>query len=73
VIGREFQFDLLLGVLPKESADRLQPLLQKLIVAELILPVSSFPSATFAFRHALIQEAAYASLLRGERKELHAG
>ena len=72
VIGREFQFDLLLAVLPKETADRLQPLLQKLIVAELILPLSSFPSATFAFRHALIQEAAYASLLRGERKELHA-
>jgi tetratricopeptide (TPR) repeat protein len=71
VIGREFQFDLLLAVLPMKSADTLQALLQKLISAELILPVSSFPSATFAFRHALIQEAAYASLLRGERKELH--
>jgi class 3 adenylate cyclase/tetratricopeptide (TPR) repeat protein len=71
VIGREFRHDLLHAVLQENARDNLHQMLRQLITAELIAPVTSFPAATFAFRHALIQDAAYASLLRGERKKLH--
>jgi class 3 adenylate cyclase/tetratricopeptide (TPR) repeat protein len=70
-LGKEFQFDLLHAVTLEHNAEELQGLLRQLINAQLIVPISSFPSETYAFRHALIQDAAYATLLRQERKELH--
>ena len=70
-LGREFSFELLRAIDVDHSDTELRALLEQLISAELILPVSSFPSATFAFRHALIQDVAYGSLLRQERKDLH--
>src|SRR5262249_27778195 len=72
VIGREFRHDLLYAVVSEDARENLQHLLRQLVSAELIVPVTSFPSATFGFRHALIHDAAYSLLLRGERRELHA-
>lgn len=69
-IGREFTFDLLHASVPQFSADDLRDALQRLVQAELVSPsVSSVQS--FAFRHALIQDAAYGMLPRDERKALH--
>ena len=70
-VGREFPFELLRLLAVDHSEAELQAFLRQLISAELILPVSSYPSATFAFRHALIQDVAYSTLLRQERRELH--
>lgn len=69
-IGREFTFDLLHASVPQYAADELRDALQRLVQAELVSPsVSS--DQTFAFRHALIQDAAYGMLPRDERKALH--
>jgi class 3 adenylate cyclase/tetratricopeptide (TPR) repeat protein len=69
-IGREFTFDLLHASVPQYSAGDLRDALQRLVQAELVSPsVSSVQS--FAFRHALIQDAAYGMLPRDERKALH--
>ncbi|MBX9588919.1 MAG: AAA family ATPase [Hyphomonadaceae bacterium] len=69
-LGREFTFDLLLASLPQYTAETLHGALQRLVRAELLLPVSA-SAQIFVFRHALIQDAAYGMLLRNERKALH--
>lgn len=69
-IGREFTFDLLHASMPQYAADELQDALQRLVQAELATPSVSSDQA-FAFRHALIQDAAYGMLPRDERKALH--
>src|SRR5262249_59559872 len=46
--------------------------LAKLVAAELIFQRGVPPDATYLFKHALVQDAAYASLLRGRRRTLHA-
>jgi class 3 adenylate cyclase/tetratricopeptide (TPR) repeat protein len=71
VIGREFTFELLLALVPESEADTLQASLEQLTAAGLLLPVGPPPWRTFAFRHALIQDAAYSVLLRSKRKVLH--
>jgi class 3 adenylate cyclase/tetratricopeptide (TPR) repeat protein len=69
-IGREFTFDLLHASVPQYSADDLRDALQRLVQAELVSP-SLLSVQGFAFRHALIQDAAYGMLPRDERKALH--
>jgi predicted ATPase len=49
----------------------LQPALAKLVDAELVYARGIAPEATYQFKHALIQDAAYEALLRTRRKELH--
>jgi tetratricopeptide (TPR) repeat protein len=49
----------------------LLPTLTQLESAGLIRPVQPWPEATYLFRHGLVQEAAYASLLKQQRREVH--
>ena len=70
-LGRRFDFPVLQAVLPDRAEADLKAALQQIIDAELILPIGPSAPASFAFRHALIQDAAYGTLLRGERRALH--
>ncbi len=70
VLGREFSYELLEAVMPcKVSA--LQTGLAQLVAAELLYQRGRPPRATYLFKHALIQDAAYASLLRSTREQVH--
>jgi len=70
VLGREFSYELLQAVSPMPE-DELQSALVKLAGAELIYTRGTPPDATYQFKHALIQDAAYEALLKSRRKELH--
>lgn len=69
-IGRTFTFRLLATVsgLPDE---RLRAILDKLIRAQVLLQRGQWPDATYSFRHALIQDAAYSTMLKSQVKSLH--
>jgi class 3 adenylate cyclase/predicted ATPase len=69
-IGREFSYRLLGAVAPL-SAERLQIDLAALEMAGLIHAKGPTPGEVFAFRHVLVQEIAYQTLLRRRRQELH--
>ena len=69
-IGREFSFDLLSAV-AERSSEELQMGLTSLVAAGLIFQRGTLPHATFLFKHALIQDAAYGTLLREPRQRLH--
>jgi TOMM system kinase/cyclase fusion protein len=69
-IGREFEYGLLESVAPiKESA--LREGLGRLVEAELIYQRGLPPDATYTFKHALVLDTAYQSLLGNQRRELH--
>lgn len=69
-IGREFEGDLLAEVLDRPMAD-LGDALERLIDAELIFQRSRDEGELFIFKHALVQDAAYTTLLSGQRQALH--
>jgi len=69
-IGRTFAYDLLQAVAPLE-ATTLQAALAQLVEAELVAQRGLPPQATYTFKHVLIQEAAYQSLLRSTRQQYH--
>jgi class 3 adenylate cyclase/predicted ATPase len=70
-IGREFSYELLAAVSSLKH-NELNEALGQLIGAELIFRRGTPAHATYTFKHALVQEAAYDSLLRNKRQELHA-
>lgn len=70
VVGREFSFELMQAV-SEMPAERLQEALNELAQAEILVPHGEPPSATYTFKHALVQDAAYASLLRDQRRTIH--
>ncbi|MCF6116101.1 AAA family ATPase [Mesorhizobium muleiense] len=70
-IGREFTIELLERVCDVDGA-ALQLALDALVNAGLLVSRQTASGATYVFRHALLQDAAYGSLLRDTRKELHA-
>ncbi len=70
-IGREFSYRLLSAV-AQQPDDRLKEALDRLVRAELVFGRGEPPEAVYTFKHALVQEAAYASLLRERRRTLHA-
>ena len=70
-IGREFSHRLLEAVSPIQGA-ALQEALRQLMAADLIHGRSAAPEATYVFKHALVQDTAYASLLRSRRQGIHA-
>ena len=70
-IGREFSYHLLSAV-AQQPDDRLKAALDRLVRAELVFGRGEVPEAVYTFKHALVQEAAYASLLRERRRQLHA-
>jgi class 3 adenylate cyclase/predicted ATPase len=69
-IGREFTYHLLAAVAPI-SGVALRSALEQLTRAGLIFGRGEPPGSTYIFKHALLQDAAYTSLLRGRRQELH--
>ena len=70
-IGREFSYALLAAVTATPTID-LDNALQQLTDSELAFRRGVPPEATYTFKHALIQDAAYDSLLKSRRQELHA-
>ena len=69
-LGREFAYDLLQAVSPWDEAT-LQRGLPQLVEAEFLYQQGLPPQATYLFKHALIQDAAYQSLLRSTRQQHH--
>jgi class 3 adenylate cyclase len=70
VIGREFSHALLAAVVRKPEAE-LQSALDDLVEAGLLFRQAMPPSASYLFKHALVQDAAYGTLLREPRRTLH--
>ena len=70
VIGHEFSWELLAAIAATED-DKLAGALKRLADAGLLLEQGIPPEASYRFRHALIQDAAYQSLLRSKRQSYH--
>ena len=70
-IGREFSYALLAAVARKPDVE-LQSALDRLIGAGLLFRQGMPPHATYLFKHALAQDAAYSTMLREPRRALHA-
>ncbi|MFY9821880.1 MAG: AAA family ATPase [Thermoanaerobaculia bacterium] len=70
VIGRVFSFELLAAVCSSEEAVLLQEL-RRLVQAELVYRKGFGGQAKYLFKHALVQDAAYESLLKRERQQIH--
>src|SRR5262249_55748958 len=70
VIGREFSWRLLEAGSPIKGT-ALRDALYQLVGAELIYVRGAPPDAVYVFKHALVQDAAYGSLLRARRKLIH--
>src|SRR5262252_2048549 len=70
-VGREFSHALLASVVRQPEA-KLRSALDRLIAAGLLFRRGMPPHATYLFKHALVQDAAYGTLLRESRRALHA-
>src|SRR5262249_59381706 len=70
-IGREFSHVLLASVV-RQPETELRSTLNRLIAAGLLFRQGMPPHATYLFKHALVQDAAYGTLLREPRRTLHA-
>jgi class 3 adenylate cyclase/tetratricopeptide (TPR) repeat protein len=70
VLGREFGYSLLAAVAEMEDAGLRQGL-ARLVDAEIVFQRGEPPEATYTFKHTLVQEAAYESLLKRTRQQLH--
>lgn len=70
VLGREFSYELILAVWPLDE-DGLKRGLNAVVSAGLLRQTGSFPDTRYIFGHALIQDAAYESLLKSRRQQLH--
>jgi len=69
-IGREFSHELLAEAAGIPESE-LQAALDDLVEAGLVFRRGTPPQATYSFKHALVQDAAYATLVRGKRQRLH--
>jgi class 3 adenylate cyclase/predicted ATPase len=69
-IGREFSYALIAAVAALPEKD-LKAALAQLVDAELVFQRGVPPDATYQFKHALVQDAAYSSLVRSRRQQLH--
>ena len=70
VLGREFAYELIEPVAHRDERE-LQAALGQLSEAGLLFCRGIVPHASYLFKHALVQDAAYSTLLRGRRQELH--
>ena len=70
VIGREFNYDLL-ALIADQPEPELRDVLTRLANAGLLFERGTPPQSVYIFKHALVQEAAYGTLLRGRRQQLH--
>jgi TOMM system kinase/cyclase fusion protein len=69
-VGRSFTYELLHAVSSLDKAP-LQQALSRLVDAELLYQRGVPPAATYIFKHALIQDAAYQSMLKSQRRQHH--
>jgi predicted ATPase len=70
-VGRDFAYELVAGVCNLPEA-KLRDALDQLTASELVFRRGVPPEAVYSFKHALIQDAAYDSLLKSKRAQLHA-
>lgn len=70
VVGREFSYEMLQAVSPLND-EALEKALAQLVDVELLYQRGLPPQATYVFKHALIRDAAYESLLRSKRHQYH--
>ena len=70
VIGRDFPYPLLEAIAPTQEL-ALREGLGRLVEVELVYQRGLPPKATYTFKHALVQDTAYQSLLESQRRELH--
>jgi predicted ATPase len=70
VLGRQFSYELISAVaaMPQQQLD---DALAQLVRAELVFQRGTPPDAQYTFKHALVQDAAYSTLLCGRRQQLH--
>ncbi|MGH1478754.1 MAG: AAA family ATPase [Geminicoccales bacterium] len=71
VLGREFSYALMSAMADLDD-QALDSALDQLVDAELIYVRGQPPNATYLFKHALVQDAAYSSLLKSRRQQWHA-
>ena len=71
VIGRRFSFELLLR-LTSQDPDHLREALDNLVAIDVLVRRGMEEEAIYEFRHALLRDAAYQSLLKAERMRIHA-
>jgi len=69
-LGREFSYELVAAVAAVEEAT-LQAQLAKLVQAEILYPKGRPPRCQYTFKHALIEDAAYNSLVKAKRQQFH--
>ncbi|MBI3795363.1 MAG: tetratricopeptide repeat protein, partial [Deltaproteobacteria bacterium] len=69
-LGREFSYELMQAVCPLDEVT-LQHGLKQLVEAELLYQRGLLPQARYLFKHALIQDTAYQSLLKSSRQQYH--
>jgi predicted ATPase/class 3 adenylate cyclase len=71
VVGRSFSYELLSAVAGL-SPQKLEDALGQLVLSELVFCRSEIPHAVYTFKHVLVRDAAYSSLLKARRANLHA-
>lgn len=71
VIGKDFDLPLLGEVLPASEAKNLQATISALVEREFILPQKDVHATAYTFRHILMSDAIYSTMLRKERSALH--
>lgn len=69
-VGREFSHELIAAISPLDEA-ALNDALDQLVHSQLIFRQGSPPRATYTFKHALVRDAAYDSILRSRRQSFH--
>jgi class 3 adenylate cyclase/tetratricopeptide (TPR) repeat protein len=70
VVGRGFSYDLLREIAGKPD-DQLRAALDRVLDAQLIVASGALPNATYLFKHVMVRDTAYGSLLKSRRRELH--
>ena len=71
VIGREFSHEVIAAVADRPQ-EQLESVLDKLVVSQSSCTAAALPDAAYSFKHALVKDAAYQSLLKSRRQQLHA-
>ncbi|OAF13844.1 hypothetical protein AYJ54_43240 [Bradyrhizobium centrolobii] len=70
-IGRKFSYELLSAIAGGTERE-LQHELARLVTSELVFQRGMPPESVYTFKHALVQDVAYSTLLHGDRQQLHA-
>jgi class 3 adenylate cyclase/predicted ATPase len=70
-IGREFSYELLSASIDQLGERELIDALHRLVEAGVVFQRGATPTAEYLFKHALVQDTAYSTLLRGARRDLH--